>query len=574
MSDTTNRPRRARIAGLIGIGLLVAALPAVLTAQAGPAAAATGPSNGATFTIAAVGSGKHLDAFGASKVDGTKVIQWVANGRANQRWITRTGGPGAFTIVNENSGQCLTVGGASTTAGAPVVQSTCVPGAAQQNWTFTTTSAGVSTVRSVLSGQCLDVFGRSLLDGAVIDQWPCHGGANQQWLLNPVGGGTSTAPTTPASPTGPPSPTLSRVAVWGPSLNANGQAFNNQTIRQVVHTTAAGTAPQVKVSNRYGTAPVVIGAVDVAVQASGGTAVAGSHHMVRFDGSPAVTLGAGQERVSDSISMSVAADQNLLVSIYIANAATTSQRHPDARATSWISTPGNHAAEDGTGNYPTTIGSWFFLSGLSVVSPNATGTLVAFGDSITDGALSTSNANRRYPDYLARRLVAQPGGPKLSVVNAGIGGNRVLADGSGRSALNRFAQDALGQPNVRSVILLEGINDINGNASLSPQAVIDGYQKLINQAHAAGVAIYGGTLLPEAGYRSHTPAVESTRQAINTWIRTSGAFDGVVDFDQAVRDPADPTKMRAAYDSGDHIHPNDAGYQAMANAVDLAMLKA
>jgi lysophospholipase L1-like esterase len=240
-----------------------------------------------------------------------------------------------------------------------------------------------------------------------------------------------------------------------------------------------------------------------------------------------------------------------------------------------VSSSGNHSTEDGTGNYPTTKTSWYVLTGITVESTTASGTLVTFGDSITDGAGSSSNANNRYPDYLARRLVAASGGPKLGVVNAGIGGNRVLNDAgntSGYSALHRFSRDALGQPAVKDVILLEGINDIRGT-SVTSASLIDAYKTLISQAHGAGVAIFGATILPCGGASGMTSANESVRTAVNNWIRTSGAFDGVVDFDAAIRDPNDHTKMQAAYDHGDHLHPNNAGYQAMANAVNLGMLR-
>ena len=224
--------------------------------------------------------------------------------------------------------------------------------------------------------------------------------------------------------------------------------------------------------------------------------------------------------------------------------------------------------------------SWYYLSGLVVRSPGAAGTVVAFGDSITDGVQSTVGANVRWPNDLARRLDAQRG-PGLSVADEGIGGNRVLIGSRccGASAEARFARDALDQPGVRDIIVLEGINDIgfgagppNAGPDVSAARIIAGYEQLIAQAHARGLRIFGATLLPFQGAGYYTAAGEATREAVNTWIRTSGAFDGVIDFDAVMRDPADPLRLNPAYDSGDHLHPDDAGYQAMADAINLEML--
>ena len=277
--------------------------------------------------------------------------------------------------------------------------------------------------------------------------------------------------------------------------------------------------------------------------------------------------------------MSVTAGQNVLVSIYLPNATSSATWHSDAYDTSYLSIPGDHTADMGDGNYIAATTSWYYLSGLDVVSPSASGTVVAFGDSITDGYNTPNGTYQRWPDDLARRLAAtQP----MGVVDAGIGGNRVLTDvpniWQGISAVKRFAHDALGQPGVRDVILLEGINDIGNNAGpngapLTAQDLINGYLNLIQQAHAAGVRIIGATLLPDKGNGYYSDSAESLRQTVNTWIRTSGAFDGVVDFDKALADPANPTTLNPSFDSGDHLHPNAAGMQALANAVDLTLLK-
>ncbi|MDQ0366518.1 SGNH/GDSL hydrolase family protein [Catenuloplanes indicus] len=377
------------------------------------------------------------------------------------------------------------------------------------------------------------------------------------------------------------------VGIWGASLVGGGPSFANQTIRHVVYASSGGTGPRLRISNRFGTETLVLGHVDLAEQNLGGTAKPGTHHRVTFGGVFRAVVPAGAEILSDPVFMTVTAGVNLLVSMYVANAPGPSVWHPAGLTRTYISTTGDHAADDDSTAFPppatqddTRHFRWYYLAGVEVTSASATGTIVAFGDSLTDGFSSTPLTNRRYPDYLARRLHADTGGaPRFGVVNAGIAGNRVLQDsgsGSGLSALNRFAHDALSaHPNVRAVILLEGVNDINGTINGLPVTSWDlraAYQTLINQAHARGIAVYGGTILPYAGFTVdgvaiHTPAREATRAALNGWIRTSGAFDAVIDFDAAMRDPADPTALLPAYAHTDHLHLTDAGMQAMADTV-------
>lgn len=363
-----------------------------------------------------------------------------------------------------------------------------------------------------------------------------------------------------------------RLATWGPSMTIGGPNFNNQTIRMVVHSSIAGSSPRITLSNLRGTTPLAVGAVDVAVQGAMATAVAGSHHAVTFARSRSLTITAGAEAVSDPIPMSVGAGQNLLVSVFLPKATSSATWHSDAFDTSYLSLPGDHTRDDGDGNYVAARTSWFYLSDVDLVPAVARSTVVAFGDSITDGYNTPASAYQRWPDDLARRLAGTRG-----VVDAGLGGNRVLTDvpniWQGISALKRFAHDALGQAGVRTVILLEGVNDLHAAVNtaggpLTAQDLISGYQQLIAQAHQAGVRIIGGTIMPD----NEPTDREAIRQAVNTWIRTGGAFDGVVDFDQAMADPANPHTLNPAYDSGDHLHPNPAGMQAMANAVDLGLI--
>ncbi|SHN29861.1 SGNH/GDSL hydrolase family protein [Actinacidiphila paucisporea] len=390
------------------------------------------------------------------------------------------------------------------------------------------------------------------------------------------------APSAPAAPTAPTkggsAPGSGQLAAWSPSMTIGGPNFDNRTIRMVVHSSINGHSLRIHLSNLRGTTPLTIGATNVAVQADRATAVPHTEHAVTFGHRTSVTIAAGAEVVSDPVPMAVSADHNILASVYLPNATSSATWHSDAFDTTYLSAAGDHTAEAGDGNYIASTTSWYYLSGLDVVSPDARGVVVAFGDSITDGYNTPTGTYQRWPDDLARRLAATS---PMGVVDAGIGGNRVLTDvpniWQGVSATKRFAHDALGQAGVRDVILMEGINDIGNNAGpgggpLTAQDLIDGYRNLIGQAHAAGVRIIGATLLPDKGSGYYSGSADALRQAANTWIRTSGAFDGVVDFEKAVADPADPSALDPRFDSGDHLHPNAAGMQALADAVDLHLL--
>ncbi len=356
--------------------------------------------------------------------------------------------------------------------------------------------------------------------------------------------------------------------------------FDNQTVRDIIFTSVGGDPIRLELTNAFGTAPLQVGHVTVAVAGLGAAAVPGTIHPVTFGGSASVRIPAGAQVLSDPVGMQVWPLQDLAVSVYLPGRTGAATFHSDARQVNWVSAAGDHAAEAGAGAFTTLAPSWYYLSGLSVRSSGADGTVVAFGDSITDGLQSTVGANLRWPNDLARRLDALAG-PGLSVADEGIGGNRVLTGSRccGASAEARFARDALDQPGVRDIIVLEGINDIgfgadapNSGTDISATQIIAGYEQLIAQAHARGLRIFGATLLPFQGAGYYTAAGEATREAVNTWIRTSGAFDGVIDFDAVMRDPADPLRLNPAYDSGDHLHPDDAGYQAMADAINLEML--
>ncbi|MZD09001.1 SGNH/GDSL hydrolase family protein [Streptomyces sp. SID5785] len=371
-----------------------------------------------------------------------------------------------------------------------------------------------------------------------------------------------------------------RVSAWSPAMTTGGPSFENRTIRMVVHSSVAGTRARITLSDRYSPQPLRVAAADIAIQASGGAAEPGTTRHLTFGGARGTEVPAGAERVSDSAPISVEAGQNLLVSLYLPTATGPSTWHSDAFDTTWTA-PGDHTGDTGADAFTDTSTSWYYLAGLDVLSPTAKGTVVAFGDSITDGYHSSTGTYTRWPDLLATRLADRPGPQRLGVVDAGIGGNRVLTDvpnpWQGVSALKRFGHDALGQPGVKDVILLEGINDIGNDAGpdggpLTVRHLIDGYRALIRQARAAHVRIIGATLMPDKGNGYYSPAAEAVRQGVNEWIRTAKAFDGVIDFDRAMRDPADPAALDPDYDSGDHIHPDDAGMRAMADAVDLRLL--
>ena len=356
--------------------------------------------------------------------------------------------------------------------------------------------------------------------------------------------------------------------------------FHDQTVRDIIVPSIGGNMIRLELTNAFGRSPLQVGRVTVAVADLGAGVVPGTIHPVSFGGRVSVRIPAGAQVLSDPVGMQVSALRELAVSVYLPGRTGVATLHTDARQLNWVSTAGDHAGEAGSGAFTIPTLSWYYLSGLDVRSSRAAGTVVAFGDSITDGVNSSVGGNDRWPDDLARRLGAVAG-PGLSVADEGIGGNRLLTASRccGASARARFARDALDQPGVRDVIVLEGINDIglsvgprHLDAGLTPARIIAGYRDLIAQAHARGVRIFGATLLPYQGAGYYSSAGEAIREAVNAWIRSSGAFDGVVDFDAVMRAPANPLRLNPAYDSGDHLHPNDAGYQAMADAINLDML--
>ncbi len=373
--------------------------------------------------------------------------------------------------------------------------------------------------------------------------------------------------------------------------------FSNQTIRQTVHLSVGGSALQVRFSNEFGTAPLVIGEAHVGLAAGSQpsrSVAPGSDRRLSFAGHVSATVPAGAPLLSDPVRLAVRPGADLVVSLYLPRPTRATTTHAFAFQDNVV------AAGNVTGSRtvtPTaTFGQWWFLSGVSVAAPARDGAVVALGDSITDGANTTPNTNSRWPDVLARRLQATPGLRGLGVLNEGISGNRLLHDpnplpGSGadafaaqfgESALRRFDRDVSSQPGARCVIVLLGVNDLGHPGTIAPEServtpadLIAGYQQVIDRAHQQGMLVFGGTITPFANdtFGFDTPANRAARLVVNRWIRTSGAYDGVVDFDAALRDPADPERIRPEFDSGDHLHPNDAGAAALANAVPLRLFR-
>ena len=358
--------------------------------------------------------------------------------------------------------------------------------------------------------------------------------------------------------------------------------LRNRTLRQIVRVSAGGARMRIAVSNAFGATPLAIGAASVALQGREATPFPGTTRPITFGGNEGVTIAPGAMQLSDPVDLEVFRLTDLAVDLYLPDGidpASPVTMHSLALQTSYISARGNHAGADSFPVSATTEG-WFVLARVDVETAATVGTVVAFGDSITDGEGSTLDTNARWPNHLAQRL-AERAAP-MAVVNVGIYGNRVLSDAPERiatvgvSALTRFDRDVLEQPGVTHVIVLEGINDIGfvGDApSPSADDIIAGHQELVRRAHAAGLVIYGATLLPFEGAAYFTEVGEAKRQAVNEWIRTSGVYDGVIDFDALTRNPANPARLQLDYDSGDRLHPSDAGYSAMGDGVDLMLFQ-
>lgn len=348
---------------------------------------------------------------------------------------------------------------------------------------------------------------------------------------------------------------------------------SGQTVRMTVHTTIPGSKVRIELSNAFDQGVVSIGDAHLALRTSQSTIAADTDRQLTFSGSKSVELRPGQVIVSDPVDLNLKAAADVAVSLFLTNTHGTPTNHTPGLHTAYISSGDTTSAVSMPS--PKTATSYVWLRSLDVLAPPDSFAISCLGDSITDGFRSTVDADASWPALLFKRLHERQPGASIAVLNAGISGNQVLRDGAGVSALARFDRDVVSEPGVRWVILLEGINDINihgqitGPGALTANDLIDGYKQLIARAHMARLKIMGATLTPEDGVWLAGPTGEATRQRVNEWIRKSSAFDAVVDFDAVLRDPANPKHVRAEYDSGDHIHPNDAGDIAMANAIDL-----
>jgi lysophospholipase L1-like esterase len=358
--------------------------------------------------------------------------------------------------------------------------------------------------------------------------------------------------------------------------------LRDATLREVVHLSIGGDQIRVHISNAFGTEPLRLTAVHIARPGKDrGSIDASTDKALTFGGKPDVTVPAGAEYISDSIVFPATAFSDLAVSLHYDQPPAQQTGHPGSRATSYVVHGNEVSSEDIEGAKK--VEHWYQLSGVDVLAPALAAAIVTLGDSITDGHGSTTDGNDRWPDLLARHLDSDSRLATMSVLNQGIGGNRLLLDGLGPNALARFDRDVLAQPGVRFLIVLEGVNDLGtltrdhevtkGDHEALVQRILSAYQQMALRAHAHGIRVIGATILPYEGsdYYHPGPASEADRQTINQWIRSAKDFDGVVDFDAVTRDPAHPSRLLPAFDSGDHLHPSPAGYKAMGEAIPLTL---
>jgi lysophospholipase L1-like esterase len=360
-------------------------------------------------------------------------------------------------------------------------------------------------------------------------------------------------------------------------------AFTNQTLRMTMRASLGGNQVRVRISNAYGRRPLDIGGAHIAVRDKAAGIVPDSDRKLGFGGAPTVTIAAGAVLFSDPVALDLTPLADLAVSLYlpgeILNDFQITGRY--ARQTNYVSPPGDFTAAN-VMPIASLTSDWFFVCGVDVLASADTGGIVALGDSLTDGNISTMDAFCRWPDQLARRLVARPRGRPMAVMNQGLGGNRILFDIRGDSGLHRFDRDVLAQPGVSHVIVMLGTNDLRNRwkkpeEEPTAQQMIAGLQQMAVRAHSAGIKILGATLTPFGNETymagAWNPQREEVRLAVNGWIREGGAFDAVADFDKALRDPDHPTQMLPIYDCGDGLHPSDLGYNKMGDAIDLSLFE-
>jgi lysophospholipase L1-like esterase len=388
-------------------------------------------------------------------------------------------------------------------------------------------------------------------------------------------------PTWTASPQAPRSLGPARVGTFT-------GAFNNQTARMIVHTGIGGHRVRVELSNAYGARPLMVGAAHIALRVKDSSINPDSDRPLTFNGMPSCSIPVGAFMISDPVNLDVPSQGDLAVSVYVPGDTGIATTHSVGLHTTWISKTGDVTGKPEIADAITTQ-SWYWLSSVEVMAAGKTASVVTFGDSITDGTRSTPNTDGSWPAFLSARLQANPATSQIVVLNQGISANRVLQDGFGVSALARLDRDVLSQPGVKWMTILEGINDIGAGIGpdfifppppdappdqvVTPDELIGAYKQIVERAHEHGIKVFASPLMPFEGAAYYTPHGNETRLAVNQWIKTSGAFDAIIDFEAVTRDPQNPNKFRPDYDSGDHLHPNDAGYKAMAEAVNLALFK-
>lgn len=436
-------------------------------------------------------------------------------------------------------------------------------------------AAGMSAGGSPLAGS--SSTGGELASGAGV---PNAGNASSQAGQGGAttgGGGSGGAASGGASGAGGGASNESRwVGTWASAQQTTEMAnlppapgLGGNTLRQVVRVSRGGTQLRLRLSNEFGTNAVTMSSVRVAVSQGSGAIDTATDTGLTFRGAPALTIAAGEAVFSDAFAFALQPLESLAISIHFGSQTGDVTGHPGSRTTSFLQ--GGDAVSAPSLPDAAKTEHWYFISGLDVMADAASGAVVVLGDSISDGKGSTTDQNNRWPDILAERLQAAPATSNIGVLNAGIGGNAVLSAGIGPTAVDRFERDVLGQSGVRWLIVLEGVNDIgpSGGAAVADD-LIEAYQGFIAKAHQAGVRAYGATILPVAG--SIYAGGEGARVIVNDWIRTSGAFDAVIDLDAAVRDPASPTQLLSSYDSGDGLHPSPAGHRRLGESIDAALL--
>ena len=418
----------------------------------------------------------------------------------------------------------------------------------------------VRALRSCARVACIAALGARAVCAGPAEHWVTTWATAQALAADPVPQGLKPPPK----------------AAKGSPIPEHPAALSNRTVRMLLRASVGGRRVRVQLSNRHGAQAVMIAASHVALSGEGARILAGSDRVLRFGGRPEVTIPAGATVLSDAVDLIIQPAGALTVSLYVADSAATETVHALGLHTTYLIAGDATGASDPRAESQNL--SYFWLSAVDVEAPGAA-TVVAFGDSITDGYATTPNRDQAWPALLYARLRAADGTGAKGVINLGISGNRVLHDRAGSNALARFDRDVLSQEGVRWVILLEGINDISYSAipgvpaseRVSAEDLIAGYRMLIAKAHLHGMRMVGATILPCQGVWTYTPEGEAVRERVNDWVRRGGEFDGIIDFDKATRDPSAPKRLMAAYDSGDHVHPNDAGNLAMAGAVDLAL---